>query len=186
MFGFQSSNNFKKRKIRRIFDLEPQEILLDKLAQKKTEKLGVFQVPLSKNILQLTYFLFLILFFILFYKTFQLQIVQGEEFSALAERNKFIIYQVKATRGIIYDQKMEQLVFNQPSFDLFCHKNDLPSEKTSVLKEIAEILNEDFEKLKEKIEKSNQAQFLISENLTHQELIILETKTKELHGFQVE
>ncbi|GAH11282.1 unnamed protein product, partial [marine sediment metagenome] len=40
MFGFRFSSNFKKRKIRRIFDLEPQEILLDKLAQKKTEKLG--------------------------------------------------------------------------------------------------------------------------------------------------
>ena len=189
MFEFRFSSNFKKRKIRRIFDLEPQEILLDKLAQKKTEKLGVFQVPLSKNILQLTYFLFLILFFILFYNTFQLQIIQGEEFSVLAERNKFIIYQIKATRGIIYDQKMEQLVFNKPSFDLFCYKNDLPqkeSEKISVLKEIAEILNQDFEELKEKIEKSNQTQFLISENLTHQELIILETKAKELPGFQVE
>jgi len=189
MFGFLFSSNFKKRKIRRTFDLEPQEILLDKLAQKKTEKLGVFQVPLSKNILQLTYFLFLILFFILFYNTFQLQIIQGEEFSALAERNKFIIYQIKATRGIIYDQKIEQLVFNKPSFDLFCYKNDLPqkeSEKISVLKDVAEILNQDFEELKEKIENSNQAQFLISENLTHQELIILETKTKELPGFQVE
>ena len=189
MFGFRFSSNFRKRKIRRIFDLEPQEVLLDKLAQKRTEKLGVFQVPLSKNILQLTYFLFLILFFILFYKTFQLQIIRGEEFSALAERNKFIIYQIKATRGIIYDQKMEQLVFNKPSFDLFCYKNDLPqkeSEKINVLKEIAEILNQDFEKLREKIEKSNQAQFLISENLTHQELIILETKIKELPGFQIE
>ena len=189
MFGFQFSSNFKKRKIQRIFDLEPQEILLDKLAQKRTEKLGVFQVPLSKNILQLTYFIFLILFFILFYKTFQLQVIQGKEFSALAERNKFIIYQIKATRGIIYDQKMEQLVFNKPSFDLVGYKNDFTQKEdewVEDIKEVAEILNQDFEKLKAKIEKNNQAKFLISENLNHQELIILETKSKELPGFQVE
>jgi len=162
---------------------------LDRLAQRKSKELGMFEVPLSKNILHLTYFLFLILLTLLFNTTFQLQVVRGDEFLALAEKNKFIIHQIKATRGIVYDQNMEQLIFNKPSFDLVCYKNDLAEEedeRVGNIKEVAEILNQDFDFLRDKIENSNQAQFLISENLSHQNLIILEAKTKELPGFEVE
>lgn len=185
----------KDKKIKTNFkeDIEPQEILLDSLAQKKEEELDVsekkFEVPLSRNIL-LRFFIFvLFLFFIFFAKTFQLQVIEGKNFLALAEENKFIIHSIQAERGVIYDRNFKQLVFNQPSFDLVCQKDNLPSEKTEVskvLKEVSQILKIDFKELAKKIEESQTPEVLVSEDLDHQTLIILETKIKKLPGFQIE
>lgn len=69
----------KKAKVRFKRDIEPQEIFLDSLAQKKEEEIGVsekkFEVPLSKRILQGLFLVFFILTIILFGKTFQLQVL---------------------------------------------------------------------------------------------------------------
>ena len=192
MFDFQFSSDFKRRKIQRMPSLEPQEILLDKLAKKKAEEVGIserrLEVPLSGGVLRLTYLLFFISVLILLNRTIQLQIIQGKEFSDLAERNKFIIYQIKATRGVIYDQNMEQIVFNQPSFNLLCYLNNLPEEpeRTGVIQEVAEILEVDLATLKEKIDNSQNNELLIVKNLPHQKLIIFETKINDLAGFKIE
>ena len=173
-------------------DIEPQEIFLDRLAQKKEEEIGIsekkFEVPLSERILQGLYLFFFILILILFAKTFQLQIVEGKDLSLLAEQNKFAVYSIKAERGVIYDKDFEQLVFNQPSFDLVCYKAELPKneeKKTKVLEEVSYILGKETREIKEKIEKSQDPTVLISENLSHRSLILLEARLKELPGFEI-
>ena len=195
MFEFRLSRELRNRKVKMRFkeDIEPQEILLDKLAQKKDEELGIsekkLEVPLSKRTLKSLFIIFLISIFILFGKTFQLQVAEHKKFLALAEENKFIIHQIEAGRGVIYDKNLTQLVFNQPSFDLICKKTELPqaeTEKTKVLNEISAILKISFEDLRKKIEDSEEPLVLISENISHQTLIILETKIKELPGFEIE
>lgn len=185
----------KNKKIRTRFkeDIEPQEILLDALAQKKEEEIKVsekkFEVLLPTRILQGFLVFSLILILILFAKTFQLQIIQGESFSAQAQKNKFIFHQIQAARGVIYDKDLNQLVSNLASFDLICDKTDLPQDedkKIEVLKEISQILKKDVEELRKMIEESEGPQVSISENLSHQTLILLETKIKDLSGFQIQ
>lgn len=179
-------------KLRSETEIEPHEILLDKFAQKKEEKLGVseqkFEVPLQEKVLKLFLLFTLFLILVIFTKTFQFQVVEGKNLSALAERNKFIIRQIQAERGVIYDKNLNQLVFNQPSFDLICQKNNLPKEekeRAKILKEVAEITGQDFEGLKKEIKESKDSLITILENLDHQTLIILETKIEELIGFQI-
>jgi penicillin-binding protein 2 len=194
MFEFQSSHDFRKKMIsKENFNLEPQEILLDKLAKRQAGKLGVserkLEVPLSKNVLRLLYLISLSLILILLYRTFQLQIVEGDKFSALAEGNKFITYQIQAVRGVIYDKDFEQLVFNKPSFDLICYKNKLPkeeSQRSKTLKEISLILEEDFENLEKRIKEDEEPIIVISEDLSHQKLIILESRLSDFPGFEIE
>jgi len=53
------------------------------------------------------------------------------------------------------------------------------------LKQLSQILEEDLESLKIKISETQDAEVLISQNLSHQTLIVLETKIKEWPGFQV-
>jgi penicillin-binding protein 2 len=190
--------------IRRAPDIEPQETLLDNLAQKKEEELGIsekkFETPLSRWTLQGFLISALILFFILFFRTLQLQILEGGKYSALAKENKFVIYQIRAERGVVYDRNGVQLVFNRPSFDLTfsaaekvksCLNQNLnlsacPELKT--LEEVSKILELNFEELKEKIKESEEPSILISENLPHEILILLQTKisANELPGFQIE
>ena len=188
------SSDFKKRKVKIGFreDIEPHEILLDKLAKRKEEELGLseqkLETPLLKIILEGLFFFSLFLFFLLFAKTFQLQVVEGKNLSALAEGNKFIIHQIKAERGVIYDRNGRQLVFNRPSFDLIFLKNNFPQEEFEqkrILKEISQILKINPGDLEKKIEEAKTPEVLIAENLEHQTLIILETKIGELPGFQI-
>ncbi len=193
MFEFRLSNELKKRKVGLYSkeEIEPHETLLDELAQKKEEELGIsakkFEVPLLKKALQLLLVFVFILNSVIFAKTFQFQVIEGKNLSALAEENKFIIYQIQAERGVIYDRNFLQLVFNQPSFDLVCRKIDLPQDEAKrekVLKEVSGII-QTTEDLKKKIEESKEPIVLVSENLDHQTLIILETKISELPGFQI-
>lgn len=193
MFEFRLANELKKRRVGLYSkeEIEPHETLLDKLAQKKEEELGIsakkFEVPLLKKVLQLLLVFVFILNSVIFAKTFQFQVIEGKNLSALAEENKFIIYQIQAERGVIYDRNFLQLVFNQPSFDLVCRKIDLPQDEArreKVLKEVSGII-QTTEDLKKKIEESKEPVVLVSENLDHQTLIILETKISELLGFQI-
>ncbi|HUW71786.1 MAG TPA: penicillin-binding protein 2 [Candidatus Humimicrobiaceae bacterium] len=194
MFGFLPSYKFKNQKKNGPHvDIEPHEILLDKLARKKDEELGVsekkLEVPLLKIILQGLLIFSLLLIFLLFTKTFQLQILDHKNFLALAEGNKYVLRQIQAERGVIYDRNLKQLVFNQSSFDLILEKSKLPSsdeERIKILKEISQILALDYGVLEKKIDESENSQISIAENLGHKTLIILETKlTEEFPGFQI-
>ena len=194
MFGSPFPGEFKNKKIKLGFreEIEPHEVLLDSLAQKKEKELGVsekkFEVPLQEKVLMALLFSAIFLNLILFAKTFQFQIVEGKELKTASEQNKFKIYQIQAERGVIYDRNLNQLVFNQPSFDLICEIGKLPSleeEKLKVLKEVSLILEKNLEDLKAEIEKSEEPVITISENLSHQTLVRLETKIGELPGFQI-
>jgi len=180
-------------------EVEPHEILLDSLAQRKEEELGIsekkFEVPLLKKVLQLLLIFAFILNSVIFAKTFQLQVIEGKNLLALAEENKFIIHQIQAERGVIYDKNLKQLVFNQPSFDLVYRKNNgvvggwrskEKTEEKKILNDISQILKINPEELEKKIEESQTPTVLVSENLDHQTLIILETKIRELPGFQIQ
>jgi penicillin-binding protein 2 len=174
------------------FEIEPEEVLLDRLAKKKEEEMGIFEkkleVPIFKTTLFRFFLLSIFLLVILYLRTIQLQIIQAKDFQIKSDSNKFLISKIKSERGVIYDQNFKQLVFNMPSFDLILKKNDLPKdekERERVLKEVSQILKIDFEKLKEKIN-SQEVKIKIFENLDHQTLIVLETKIDELSGFEIE
>ncbi len=184
----------KKYKVKNFTgDIEPHEIFLDELAKKGEAGLDIserkFEVPLSKK---LTYILFGVFMFIIigfFAETFYLQVIQGKAFALLSENNKVRISLIKPERGVIYDRNLNQLVQNDPAFDLVCDKRDLhlSSHKgLEEIKEIARIIGKDPEDLKKEIEQSEETRILISENLSHQTLVHLEIKIKDFSGFQIE
>jgi penicillin-binding protein 2 len=180
----------KKIKTSSKEDIEPHEIILDSLAKRKEEELGLsekkLEVPLLKKILQAFFIICFLIILALFAKAFQFQVLEGKKFSQLAEENKFIIHRIQAERGVIYDRNLKQLVFNLPSFDLVCQKADLPElEKEKIIREISQILKLDFEEIEKKIKESENSEVLISENLDHQTLIILETRITEFPGFSI-
>ncbi len=119
LMGF---TRFKIKKFRK--EIEPQEILLDKLSQEKEKELGIsekqLETPISQRILKSFWIAILIMLFVFFGRTFQLQVVEGGSLSALAEENKFLNLSLRAERGVIYDRNLKQLVFNKASFDLIC------------------------------------------------------------------
>jgi len=186
------SRRFLIGKRRNIFEIEPQEVFLDRLAKSKEEEFGIsekkFEVPLSKIALYGFSISILLVFLVFFGKLFQFQILEYKKYALAAEHNKFINRSTQAARGVIYDRKGEQLAFNKYSFDLVLDKNKLPEsdfEKEEMLKKISETINKDQEFIKEKIKEEKENSVLILENLEHTELIALETKIGDLQGVEI-
>jgi len=184
------SNNRKIKGFKR--EIEPQEVLLDKLAQKKEKEVGVsgkkLEVLLSNRILKVFLIFFFCLLSLFFIKTFQLQIVEGKKYAQLAEKNKFKIYQTQAERGIIYDKFGNQLVWNNVSYDLAVDSRQLPKDekaKQENINTVAGILKITSEEIESKIKNSKDYQTVVFENLDHQNLVILEAKIEDLAGFQI-
>jgi len=105
-------------------EIEPQETLLDSLAQRKEREVGVsekkLETPISERTLLAVRLVIVFLFLVFFGRTFQLQIIEGKTFAELAEKNRFIIKTIQAERGVIYDENFRQLVFNKANFNFIC------------------------------------------------------------------
>jgi penicillin-binding protein 2 len=189
-------NFFRKSKIKKFFpDIEPNEIFLDRLAQKKEEELGISEKKLEVSLSRRTFFgIFIILlstFFILFTQIFFIQVIEAEKFIHLSNENKLKFSIAKPSRGVIYDSKGEQLVFNEPSFDLILRKKDLPrseKDREELLRQVAVILEKNFDELKKEIESSGSDELVVAQNLSHRVLLSLETKINQnqLSGFTLE
>ncbi|MFC1789855.1 penicillin-binding transpeptidase domain-containing protein, partial [Patescibacteria group bacterium] len=173
-------------------DIEPQEALLDKLAQKKEDELGIswkkFEVPLSQKILKIFWIASLLIFSFLFFKTFQLQVIDGESYLLQAQNNKFLISQIQAERGVIYDKNMNQLVFNKPAFELILNKANLPKEdieKDRILQKVSLILEIPFEDFKKEILESEGNILSVYNDISQEKLITLESRINEFSGFKI-
>ena len=79
---------FRKKKISFQEDIEPHEILLDSLVQRKEKETGSserkLEVPLLKKILQGFFLCCFLIIFLLFAKTFQFQVVEGKKYAEMA------------------------------------------------------------------------------------------------------
>lgn len=148
------------------------------------------------------YFVILAIFIVLFSRTFFLQIVQGDSLKSAAEENRFRINITRAPRGVIYDSKKNLLVKNVPSFDAIVIPADLPLEKNqetqireckskcedvfSQLKSILKISDQDFKEAIKKIDYNSYETFLIKENISRDETLVINSRDEELPGILVE
>ena len=185
MFGKFSIKRFKQKR-----DIEPHEILLDKLAREKEEEWGIsmkkINIPLLDKTLTGFLFVLFLIMIVLFLKTFQLQFLEGESYLAQANKNKFIIKSIEAQRGVIYDTNLKQLVFNIPQFDLIYKKESNQfKEDNKVLAEVARILEKNYEELKNEIASSTNSLVYVAKDLEREKLIILQTKINDLIGFEI-
>ncbi len=171
--------------------LEIEEVFLDGFVKKKEGYLEVAERKIEAPLGKKKFFIFFIfgifaLVFILAI-TFNLQILNGSGYKNLALANKFLNLKIKAERGIIYDRNMKELVFNEARFDLYLEPSDLPSEeREEILKQVATIMNLSLEDIENKIERSlENKSILLFEDLSHQELVLFETKIEELPGIKI-
>ncbi|MCX6760377.1 MAG: penicillin-binding transpeptidase domain-containing protein, partial [Candidatus Nealsonbacteria bacterium] len=198
MFEFLLGKTFKGKRIRFSHSdyIEPQEVFLDSLARKKEEQLGLsekkIEVPLSLSVMKIFFAFFVLAMLFLLLKTFQMQILQYPQYSALAQENRYIIRSLESGRGVIYDSENVILASNKPSFNLIVNKDDFPqneAEQDKILSEISSIVGEPIESLKEKISKNkkgNQPTTLITEVIDHQKLIVLQTRISNWPGVEIE
>ncbi|GAB4410577.1 MAG: penicillin-binding protein 2 [Anaerolineae bacterium] len=83
-------------------------------------------------------------FMVLATQLWNLQVVQGETYKALADANRFRLNQVPAARGVIYDRNGDLLVRNRPTYNVVIVPAYLPEDPTAeakVFARLSELLN---------------------------------------------
>ncbi|MCH7828592.1 penicillin-binding protein 2 [Patescibacteria group bacterium] len=186
---FASRNIYKKKAAGK--EIEIQEVLLDKLAQKKAGDEFAEQrieLPLSETIMRVLYGTFLLVAALVLVKTFDLQVFLGEEMRKSAEQNAVRNIPLAPDRGVLYDNSFVQLAFNRPSFDFVCDKFNMPTipkENEAIFKKASALLGISFGELKDEIQKNLAPRILVKENLSHEELVLLEARLQEFPGCHV-
>ena len=183
-----------KYKIRESFgSLEIHEVFLDTLAHQKEEELGIsekkFEVRIKEKIIYIIFGLFLISSAGLFYKTFHLQVFQGAVLYQASESNKAKISLIRPERGIIYDANLKKLVLNSPAYDFVCDKRNFivsSPENIQQLSIMSEITGISRTELSDTITQSTESKVVILENISHQILLVLETRINDLPDCQIE
>jgi penicillin-binding protein 2 len=82
--------------------------------------------------LRLTYIAMALILFFFVGRLFILQILEGADYQALADKNRFITVSIPAPRGIIYDRNGSQLVRNVPSFNVMITPALLPDSEAEI------------------------------------------------------
>ncbi len=165
-------------------EIEMEEIFLDNFLERQKENLEIsdkkLEIPLTKQILYLFFLFSLIFIGILWISCFRLQIAQGENYKILSEKNKFAVLKIQASRGVIYDRNLKQLVWNQSSFDLILDESQLPkdeSKRKEIIEEVSKVVGLDIE--------IQTGERVVVENLAYQTLISLEAEIEKFPGFLV-
>lgn len=188
MFAFHAL--YKKKPAAK--EIEIQEVLLDKLAQNNEGDEFAEQrmeLPLSETILRVLYGTFLLIAALVLVKTFDFQVFAAEEMRDAAEQNAVRNIPLAPDRGVLYDATFLQLAFNKPSFDFVCDKFNMPTtpkEKEDILKSVSALLDISFVELKDEIQKNLAPRILVKENLSHEELVLLEARIFEFQGCSVQ
>ena len=193
MFRFQSSSEPEDLYIKKApGELEMQDVFFDRLAEKQAGT-GIpdqrLEVPLSRKVLFGLYFGFLTLVGVFLFQTFQFQVMEGKDYTALAERNTVRSTPILADRGLIYDNSLERLAVNEPSFDLVCDKRDMPESyrlKEDILFSISGAVGIDYEELRVVFDEHTKPKVVVAKGLSHEELVLVEARLSEFEGCEVQ
>jgi penicillin-binding protein 2 len=177
----------QKKKSKTDFDWQPDRNVFDHDSSdifNSTTKLR------SKARLAGYLFLFVI-FSLLWFKLWNLQIVQGEYNSRLAVENRIRNKLQPAPRGLIYDRNGKILASNQPGYALIVYPGDLPEEESkaeqiySKLKKYIDINKKDWQKIIEQ-QLYPLEPIALKDNLTQNQSLILRELTSDIKGVNVE
>lgn len=128
-------------------------------------------------------------FSVLFFRFFYLQIIRGEEYRVLSEKNAVRLIGIKAPRGLIFDRNKCLLVDNRPSFNLKIMPEDAKDIKDTVSR-VAEIIRVPCENLMKKISEARRRAFYraiaLQDDISREELAVIEANRFDLPGIFIE
>ena len=90
--------------------------------------------------------------------------------------------------GIIYDKNMVKLVSNSPAFDLVCDRAhfSVSSPKFQMKFRILPQVSGNPADIENKIQSANSSQVLVASDISHDNLLVLETKMTNLEGCNIQ
>ncbi len=131
----------------------------------------------------------LFVFALLFLRLVYLQIIKGEEYRVLSEKNAVRLKSIKSSRGLIFDRNNNLLVDNRPSFNLKIVLEDA-GVVDDTLKKLSQIIGVEVAKFKENIKKAGRRAFYtpvtIQSDITRDQLAVVEAHKFDLPGIHID
>jgi penicillin-binding protein 2 len=131
----------------------------------------------------------LFVFALLFIRLIYLQVIKGEEYRLLSEKNAVRLKSIKSSRGLIFDRNKKLLVDNRPSFNLKIVREDAGEVKKTVQK-LAQLIQVPFFELMDSIAQSGKGIFykpiMLKTDISRDQLAIVEAHKFDLPGIHVD
>ena len=131
----------------------------------------------------------LFVFALLFLRLVYLQIIKGEEYRLLSEKNAVRLKSIKSSRGLIFDRNKKLLVDNRPSFNLKIVLEDAGEVKETV-KKLAEFIAVPFQELMEYIAREGNGAvykpITLKNDISRDQLAIVEAHKFDLPGIHID
>lgn len=131
----------------------------------------------------------LFVFALLFLRLIYLQIIKGEEYRLLSEKNAVRLKSIKSSRGLIFDRNKTLLVDNRPSFNLKIMLEDAGEVKETV-KKMAELIQLPFPELMDTIARAGKGAFYkpvtLKTDISREQLALVEAHKFDLPGILID
>jgi len=128
-----------------------------------------------------------VLFCLFTLRLFNLQILKGNEYRKIDERNRLRVVDIHAPRGIIYDRNHRALVKNVPSFDITAIKEDVPDDE-KILSSMSKLVGLKVKELNSRLDSSTASPFenlILKQDVSFKEAARVEARKADLPGLQV-
>ena len=131
------------------------------------------------------FMLFVAVFVVLMARSFELQVIEGDNFLGKAESNRYKVQTSYAPRGVIYDRNGQVLARNVPAFKVSVDPLSLPEEdKAKIISTLGKVLKIPTKQISVKIISASPETVAITNNATHEQILQLETQ--ELSGVEIQ
>jgi len=131
----------------------------------------------------------IIFFSILFFRLVYLQIIKGEQFRLLSEKNSVRLKTINPSRGLIFDRNKRLLVDNRPFFNLKIIREDAGDVKQTVRK-ISELTQIPFDEMMGNIDRAKSRAIYkpvtLKNRISRDQLAVIEAHQFDLPGIQVD
>ncbi|MEN8263232.1 MAG: penicillin-binding protein 2 [Nitrospirota bacterium] len=127
-------------------------------------------------------------FGIFLFRLWDLQIIKGNEYKKIDEKNRLRVIDIPAPRGIIHDRNGKVLVKNVPSFDISVFKEDIPRDPET-LKALGRLLGITHDDIRNRLEKSSVKRFKpvkLKQNVSFKQVAKVEARKVDFPGLHVE
>ncbi|MDM8535727.1 penicillin-binding protein 2 [Desulfobacterales bacterium HSG17] len=131
----------------------------------------------------------LLVFSLLFLRLVYLQVIKGEQFRLLSEKNAVRLKSIKSSRGLIFDRNKKLLVDNRPSFNLKIVREDA-GDVRRIVRKVADLIQIPFQELLDNVEKAGKSAFYkpvtLKNSISRDQLAVIEAHKFDLPGIQID
>lgn len=132
---------------------------------------------------------FFILILILAGRLFYLQVLQGEKYRLMAEKNRLSVRLTLAPRGYIYDRNGVKLVENKKTFQAVLIKEQTPDYKETLAKfsKLLPLEEDELNRIEKEIKRKRAFMPVrVQDNLTFEQMSLLQVNAPDLPGISIE